>query len=52
MGSDKITVNKELGRRTERGVEGKIYCDILQLLSYGTEGSHDRRTEREVEGKI
>jgi hypothetical protein len=23
------------------GVEGKIYCDILQLLSYGTEGSHD-----------
>jgi len=24
MGSDRITVNKELGRRTERGVEGKI----------------------------
>jgi hypothetical protein len=47
MGSDKITVNKELGRRAEREVEGKI-CDILQLLSYGTEGSHDRRTERGV----
>jgi len=24
LGSDKITVNKELDRRTERGVEGKI----------------------------
>ena len=27
-------------------MEGKIYCDIVQLLSYG------RRTERGVEGKI
>jgi len=42
MGSDKINVNKELGRRRE----GKIQCDIVQLLSDG------RRTERGVEGKI
>ena len=32
------------GRRTGRGVEGKI-CDMVQLLSYG------RRTERGVEGR-
>ena len=41
MGSDRITVNKELGRRTERGVEGKIQRVFLRLLSCGTDGSHD-----------